>query len=254
MRAAQQRAKARAGRRREGRRPHWSGARATPPGEPVGAGGNGHRAIIAPRIPLRRRPIATNEISLPRTAAADAPLVSLRARAGGYVVDMVIFAAVLMLITVIAGAILLFRTNGAEQDASDADLYAFLAIIGLGTPLAWSMLNLALLSLRGQTGGQYVAGVRLVRDDGSKLSPGAVARWWFCLNPLLFSWPMALATGAPLAAVVALALTRTSIVVFAAIVVLCAIAPIIAFVSALLDAENRTLHDRVVGTIAVPAE
>src|SRR5262249_49788747 len=138
----------------------------------------------------------------------------LPARIGGYLVDTVIFAAIAMIVVVCAGFFLLATTDWAKKDPSDPQFYAFLAIIGLGTPLVWTALNLTLLSTRRQTGGQYVAGLRLIGEDGAKPSTAAVVAWWFCFNPLLFSWPMALVGGLPLAAVIALVLSRVTIVVF----------------------------------------
>jgi uncharacterized RDD family membrane protein YckC len=176
----------------------------------------------------------------------------VRQRIGGYVVDMVIFAAVTMIVTVIAGLQLLLVTRGATED-SDKAVYAFLAIIGLGTPLAWSVLSLAVLTTRGQTGGQYVTGVRLAREDGWPLSSATLA-WWFCFNPLLFSWPAAIVTILPLTFVISLVLNRVSIVVFGVVMTLCVVAPLIALISALSDRLHRTLHDRIVGTIVVPTE
>lgn len=177
----------------------------------------------------------------------------MRQRIGGYVVDMVIFAAVTMVVTVIAGLQLLLITRGATED-SDKAVYAFLAIIGLGTPLAWSVLSLAVLTTRGQTGGQYVTGVRLAREDGRPLSKRDALAWWFCFNPLLFSWPAAIVTVLPLTFVISLVLNRASIVVLGVVMTLCVVAPLIALISALSDRLHRTLHDRIVGTIVVPTE
>jgi hypothetical protein len=167
---------------------------------------------------------------------------------------MVIFSAVTMLIVVFAGFLLLFSTNWAEDDATDAQFYTFLGIIGLGVPAVWTLLNLGLLTTRAQTGGQYVAGLTLEREVGGRPSPRQMAAWWFCFNPLLFSWPMAMATGLPLAAVISLALSRATIVGFGLIVTFCAASPIIALISAMVDRENRALHDRVAGVVAVPSE
>jgi uncharacterized RDD family membrane protein YckC len=167
---------------------------------------------------------------------------------------MVIFAAVAMVITVIAGLQLLLETRGATHDPADAQVYGFLATIGLGTPVVWAILNLAILTWRQQTGGQYVAGVRVVRQDGRTLSARDAAAWWFCLNPVLFSWPMAVMTAFPLALVVSLVLSRLGIVAFGVVLTLCLAAPILALVSALLDQQNRALHDRIVGVLVVPVE
>jgi uncharacterized RDD family membrane protein YckC len=191
---------------------------------------------------------------LPQTAQpAAADVATLRTRIGGYVVDMVILSAVTMVVVVIAGIVLLVATDGATQSDVDNELYAFLAIIGFGVPLAWTALNLFLLMTRSQTGGQYVAGIRLINEDGRRLSPRAALAWWFALNPLLFNWPLAAVVGMPIAAVVALSLSRFTLLAFALLVSLCLVAPIVALLAALVDRQNRGLHDRVAGVVAVPA-
>ena len=192
---------------------------------------------------------------MPRTAdAAERTAASLRARIAGYTVDMVIFAAISLVMLVIAGFVLLLSTNFAKDDASDPDFYTFLSIIGIGIPLVWTALNLLLLRTRSQTGGQYVAGIRTVRQDDAPLSGRDAVRWWICFNPLLFSWPMAIVAGLPLAGVIAVALSRGTIVVFGVVETLCLAAPVIAVASAALDSGHRALHDRVVGTRVVSVD
>jgi uncharacterized RDD family membrane protein YckC len=182
-------------------------------------------------------------------------VASLRARAGAYIVDMVIFAALAMIMLVIAGFYLLLVTDWAtKSSATNAEFYTFLAIIGLGTPLLWCLMNLLLLMTRGQTGGQYVAGVRLLREDGSHPSRANAAGWWFLLNPLLFSWPMAIVALLPLAGAISVALSRVTVGVFGVLAVLCILAPVIALVAAATDRHNRTLHDRIVGTVIAPVD
>ncbi len=182
-----------------------------------------------------------------RTAA------SVRARTGGYVVDMVIFSAIAMVIVVIAGFVLLASTDWAQADASDAQMYLFLGIIGIGAPAVWSALNVALLATRSQTGGQYVAGIRMLNEGGGRLSPGKAAAWWFCFNPLLFSWPMAIVAGLPIAAVGAIVLGAWTVVLFGVVTILCVAMPLITLAAATIDAHNRTLHDRIVAVTAVPS-
>ncbi len=177
----------------------------------------------------------------------------MRARLGGYVVDMVIFAAVAVLMLVLAGFILLARTDWGQQDATDPEFYTFLATFGAGTPLVWTALNLFVLATRNQTGGQYVAALRLRDADGGAASPRQALAWWFCLNPLLFSWPMALTVGLPLAAVIALVLSRATIVVWGVLITACMLVPLIALVSALVDPRHRAVHDRLAGVIVAPA-
>jgi len=177
---------------------------------------------------------------------------AFRARIGGYVVDMVIFAAIAMLVVVAAGAVILLATDGAEQDATNAELYTFVGMIGLGTPIVWTLLNLSLLATRSQTAGQYVAGLRLHNQDGQRPRLPTVFAWWFALNPLLFSWPMALVAGAPLAALLFLVLNVFALFVLALVVVACVTAPIVAFASAMLSPDDQALHDRVAGVIVSP--
>jgi len=194
------------------------------------------------------------QIAADSPAAAMLPdAASLRSRVGGYVVDMVIFAAIAMVIVVFAGFVLLLATDFAEQDAADADFYMFLALIGAGTPLVWTLMNLALLVTRGQTGGQYVAGLRVEPERGGRLSIWQALGWWFALNPLLFSWPMAAIAGFPLAAVVALLAESVTLGFTISIVLLCLLAPLAALIAALTDAHNRALHDRAAGVMIVPA-
>lgn len=193
-------------------------------------------------------------MSLPRAAGPRTAVASVRARTGGYIVDMVIFAAVSLVLVVAGGLLILISTGWATSDPSNPVFYGALAIVGLGAPLAWSLMNLLLLAMRRQTAGQYVAGVRLAREDGAPLTRGPLLAWWFLLNPLLFSWPMALVAGLPFAGAISVALGRLTLAALFIVVTLCVVAPLIALVSALLDGENRALHDRIVGTVVVPAD
>ncbi|HLB23798.1 MAG TPA: RDD family protein [Dehalococcoidia bacterium] len=193
-------------------------------------------------------------MTLPRTAERETNATHLRTRIGGYAVDMVIFAAITMVLTVLAGFVLLASTNWAEDDPSDAQFYLFLGIIGIGVPLVWSALNVALLVTRGQTGGQYVAGLKLVLEDGAAVRLRDAVVWWLCANPLLFNWPMTLVAGFSLLGVISLVASQLVFVLFGVIVTLCLASPVIALVSASIDRHHRALHDRVARVVAVPAE
>jgi hypothetical protein len=65
---------------------------------------------------------------------------------------------------------------------------------------------------------------------------------------------MALVAGAPLAALLFIVLNVFALFVLALVVLVCVAAPIVAFVSALADGEDRALHDRVAGVVVAPAE
>jgi uncharacterized RDD family membrane protein YckC len=179
---------------------------------------------------------------------------SLRARVGGYVVDMVILSAIAMVVLVIAATLLLIATDMAQdRDASNGDMYLFSGTLAAGTAGAWTLLNLALLTMRAQTGGQYVAGLRLARADGTRPAFRDAAVWWFCLNPLLFSWPMAVCAGTALLIMAGLSAAEIVLFVSLFVIVLCIVLPFAALVAAALDARRRALHDRVAGTVVVQA-
>ena len=180
-------------------------------------------------------------------------VASLRARAGGYVVDMVIFSAIAMLVLVVAGFVFLWSTDFGQHDPSDGSFYALWAVLGICTPLIWSLLNVGLLVTRQQTGGQYVAALRVTRDDGAPISTRAALAWWFAGNPLLFSWPMALVAGVPLLIIVALTPNVLLLGLAIFLIIICAVLPVAALIAAVLDHRNRGLHDRIVGTTVVPA-
>lgn len=189
----------------------------------------------------------------PSTSGRPTP-ATLRARIGGYVVDMVILSAMIMVVGVLAGFFLLLSTDFAnDRDAQDSDMVIAAMTLLIGTAGGWTLLNLILLATRQQTGGQYVAGLKLARDDGRRLTWRDVALWWFCLNPLLFSWPVAGSAGVAL--LILTGLTAAEVFLFASLLVmtLCVVMPVVALVAALFDDRNRALHDRVAGTVVVPA-
>jgi hypothetical protein len=164
---------------------------------------------------------------------------------------MVIFGAVAMVIFVVVGGTFLWTIDWGQDDPSDAQFYFFIGSIGAGIPLVWTAMNLGLLMLRRQTGGQYVAGVALTRVDGKPLRIGTLVVWWLALNPLLFSWPMSLTSGTCLLAIAALSLGMVDLVLALLFVLLCTIAPIVALAAAAADARNRTLYDRVADVVVV---
>lgn len=202
---------------------------------------------------MPRRPIVTDSIAATVPVNDDpGDVATFKSRVGGYVVDMVIFGAVSMVIIALAGLVLLLLTDMAMDDPNDGDLWLGLGIVAIGTPVVWSLMNLALLRSRGQTGGQYVAGVRLSDERGGRLRTGQLLAWWFAGNPLLYSWPMALVAGTPLLMLALVGATTLSVFIWALVSLICFAMPIAAFVSGLIDAQNRALHDRVAGVTAMP--
>jgi uncharacterized RDD family membrane protein YckC len=213
--------------------------------------------MMAPGAPTTEDPSITTDAASPPTAkpASRPDVATLRSRIGGYVVDMVILSAIAMVVSVVAGFFLLLATDFAnDRDAQDSDMYIAACTLLIGTAGGWSILNLALLATRGQTGGQYVAGLRLARDDGRPLSFRDAAVWWFCLNPLLFSWPMAASAGTALLIITGLSAADALLFASLLVMTLCVVLPLVALVAAIFDARNRALHDRVAGTVVVSVQ
>lgn len=179
---------------------------------------------------------------------------SLKTRVAGYVVDMVIFAAMAMVVMVVVGAVFLWAVGGGTDDAPDSYFYAAFSVVAAFTPLLWSAMNVALLAARGQTGGQYVAGVRLEGASGGRPAGRQILAWWLCLNPLLFNVPMILVTAVPITLILFISLSRVALFLLAVLVTLFVVAPVLALISAIVDDENRALHDRVAGVVVTPAE
>lgn len=181
-----------------------------------------------------------------------AAAASMRARFGGYAVDMVILAAITMLVSIGTLFIFLWATDMAEQDLSTGKTVACLTPLFLGVPALWSALNLALLMKRSQTGGQYVAALR-VQPDAGAMTMRTAAAWWFAGNPLLFSWLMVGIAGFPLLLVSLLVPSDIALALPIFVTLLCVALPFVALVSALRDPRNRALHDRIAGVTVVPA-
>jgi hypothetical protein len=178
---------------------------------------------------------------------------SIRARVGGYAVDMVILSAITMLVSIGTLFLFLWATDMAEQDLSTSKTVACLTPLFVGVPAIWSLLNIGLLLTRGQTGGQYVAALRLAREGGGALSLRTILAWWFCGNPVLFSWLMAGIAGFPLLIFAMLVPGDIELAVPVFVILLCLVLPLVALASALRDNRNRALHDRIAGVVVVPA-
>jgi uncharacterized RDD family membrane protein YckC len=179
---------------------------------------------------------------------------SAQVRIVAYLVDSVILLSFILLFFVIAGLQLLLSSDFTERDAPDSAIYAAPAIVLGGTMIAWSCFNLALLRWRGQTTGQYVAGIRVRRQDGSPPSRRQIVLRWLLLDPLLFHPLLAVIWFVDVVVVVSLTLSEAALVAGLFFVFVCLIAPLVALVSVLADKERRALHDRLAGTVVVHAE
>ncbi len=177
-------------------------------------------------------------------------LASLTARAIAFAVDSVLLFTFLALAAFAAGLQLLIRSDFGDVEPPDS---AFATLLGISVAVVpvWGALNAVLYRWRGQSAGQYVAGIRVVRADGSPAGWGTIIARLLALHPLLFH-PF-LAPGWLLVAFLATAQTVSLVVlvVTGALVLLSLVSPLVAVVMVLTDSQRRALHDRVAGTMVI---
>jgi uncharacterized RDD family membrane protein YckC len=177
----------------------------------------------------------------------------LGARIFAYIIDSIVLA-ILSVAFVAAGALyMLAQSDWGERDAPDSAQWGFV-YASLATVPAWALLNLALMARRGQSIGQYVAGLQVAREDGRDAGLVHLIPYLLALHPLVFH-PLLAAFWA-LLAFVALSLTSSNVLVLGslAIALLCVAAPLLALVTAASDGGRRALHDRVASTKVVRLE
>jgi uncharacterized RDD family membrane protein YckC len=189
------------------------------------------------------------------TAIATVPTVRrarLEARLVAFVVDSVVLLSFILVFWAVAGLQLLIASDFGEKDPPGSSYYAVLAIAMAVIPL-WLAFNVVLCRWRGQTVGKYVADIKVVCEDGRPLGLWRSLARFLLLHPLFFhlflvpNWLLTTAIVTSLtvsAAVLVVTLTITFLSVFAIF---------LATGSVLLDRNHRALHDRVAGTILVPA-
>lgn len=196
-------------------------------------------------------------LSRSEESAAAVPTVGLKtarleARVVAFLVDSVILLSFILVFMAIAGLQLLLKSEFGEVDPPDSSFWAVLAITVAVVPF-WAAFNVGLYLWRSQSVGQYVAGIKVVRINGSTPDLGSAVVRLLVLNPLLFHPFLAVLWA--LVAAIATSVTVSEVVLVATVtmVVLSLISPFLALAAAALDKERRALHDRVAGTLVVPA-
>jgi len=193
-------------------------------------------------------------LARPATAGASRPVAGVNARLSAYLLDSLVLLVFILVFFIMGGAILLFTSDLGGEDPPDSAYYAFIAIFLAGTIIAWSAFNLALLRWRGQTAGMYVVGIRAIGEDGLDPGAGRVALRWFGLHPLLFHPLLLPLWGIAALVAVSITLSQAVLIVSLAFVLLCLVAPAASLIAMLLDAERRTIPDRLARTLVVHFE
>ncbi len=194
------------------------------------------------------------EPALAEPARATSKAARLGVRISAYLIDSVVLLGFILAFFALAGLVLLLASDLGREDPPDSAYYAFMSVFIGGTVIAWSAFNLVLVGWRGQTAGQYVAGLHVVSEDARPLSAGRLLVRWFGLHPLLFH-PLLIPVWALFSAIaVSLTLNQAVLAITLGLVALCLVAPLAALVASALDRERRALHDRLAGTFVAYAD
>jgi uncharacterized RDD family membrane protein YckC len=175
---------------------------------------------------------------------------SMSARSFAFLIDSVVLLVFAALIACVAGLVVFISSDSGKTDPSDTAFSAFAIILLAIVPL-WLLFNLTLQGKKGQTIGQYVAGIQVVTEDGRPPGIGRLVLYWLALHPVLFH-PLLAALWAAFAGV-GLSLTGHEMLIYISLtgVILCVLGPVVALLSALIDSDRRPLHDRVAGVRVV---
>lgn len=190
-------------------------------------------------------------------SAAAVPAVSLRTarletRVVAFLVDSVILLSFIFVFMAAAGFQLLLRSEFGEGDPPDSAFWTVLAITVAVVPF-WAAFNVFLHLWRSQSVGHYVAGIKVARIDGTPPSLGHAVMRLLVLNPLLFHPFLAVAWALVAAIATSITVSEVVLVVTVTLVLLSLLSPFVALAAAAFDKERRALHDRVAGTVVVPA-
>jgi len=174
------------------------------------------------------------------------------ARLVAFLVDSVVLVTFVLVLWVIAFLQLLIASDLGQEDPPDSSFNAILGIVMAVVPL-WLVFNVVLYRWRGQTIGQYVADIKVVREDGRPLDLRTSLVRFLLLHPLLFHLVLVPNWFLTAAIVTSLTASAAVLVVTLGLTFLCVLATFLAAASVLLDSRRRALHDRVMGTTVVPA-
>lgn len=200
--------------------------------------------------------VAASRLAPPPSATAKLDS-GQRARLGprilSFAVDSLVLFAFGLVVWTAAMLNVFFRTDSGRSTLSHGTAWTSVAIAVACAPL-WLVFNLFLSARRGQTVGQYVAGLHIQREDGRPPTLGRLLLYWLALHPVLFHPFLAASWG--LVAYLAISFSGSGVLLIGALVVtvLSVIAPLIAFIAMATDHGRRGLHDRVAGFVVTRLE
>lgn len=159
------------------------------------------------------------------------------------ILDTLVFFIIAAVMLAIAGLVLLISSDFGEIDPSDSAYYTFVGIL-IGILPLWALYLFISWGLKGQTIGDAIMQITVLRSDGSPLGlTGAFARLVAVSAYLLI-----IGGGLFIAY-----LRRENSIEVALFVAASLILTLAGVLWAAFDAEHRALHDRIAGTVVVRA-
>ncbi|MEX2236998.1 MAG: RDD family protein [Dehalococcoidia bacterium] len=176
---------------------------------------------------------------------------SFEAKVVAYLLDLLVLAGVLLLLIALFLLPLVFATDSGEEDLPDWAIWAVIPIVPafiLFTLLYYVGLWLS----AGQTIGQMIVSIRVVRRDGYKLGLSrAFLRYLALAIPSIFVFIALFSLWAAIVLFDAASGDFGSFTVTIGIFLVIALAGVGGFIYSLFDAERRGLHDILAGTVVV---
>jgi uncharacterized RDD family membrane protein YckC len=171
-------------------------------------------------------------------------IASMGGRFLAYAVDSAVLFGFIMVFATAAFLVIFIGSDTGRDNVTDGQEWGLLAFL-IATFPAWYLLNVFLVTMRGQTIGQYVMGLRVMGEEGVSLRLSRIAIYWVALHPLLFH-PM-LALPWVLFAYFSLAIADSELlfIVALAIALLCLVTPLVNLIFIATDPSRRAIHDRL---------
>jgi uncharacterized RDD family membrane protein YckC len=176
---------------------------------------------------------------------------SFESKVVAYLLDLLVLCGVLLLLIALFLLPLVFATDSGEEDLPDWAVWSVIPIIP-SFVLFTLLYYVGLWVSAGQTLGQMILSIRVVRRDGYRVGfSRAFLRYLALAVPSIFVF---LALFSLWAAIALFDVTSSGIDSFGATIgvfLLIAIAGIGGFLYSLVDHEHRGLHDILAGTVVV---
>jgi uncharacterized RDD family membrane protein YckC len=190
--------------------------------------------------------IAAGDIEASTGDADDADHAGAGARIIAYLIDSIILFCFSIVFLVAASLVLFIDSDEGRDEITNGESWAVIGLLLANLP-AWVLFSVLLTHKRGQTVGQYVMGLGIGSEDGSRPALGKLTTFWLALHPLVFHPIMAAVWLFLVWVLLAKTTNEFAVIVAGSMALLCFVAPLAALVFMLGDPQRRTIHDRLSG-------